>query len=1087
MDDVEQGVAMLAKHCYGRVVEAQVLVTLGEHVTADPETGGEAWMGSRQGFAKRKHRDSIAPAHDACIVNSCRQHGLLLADLRRASCAVVRLPATSTLAQASPLPASATPERVPPPRPNSGQRASTATANMSGPVATARPIQALRLRRESQRPGVARTMARPSTMEDESAKQDTRRYGTRQKKSRDTKATANERSAVYTQQEILARHKGKPPSLRIFLHPKHFRINDSSDMLEYTSPMRELLEHVRSKTVPHNMVDDFYAAEIPFYDNCLIVELNDYRSNGAKPRDDTNSLGDSGTSAFSIHNYNSFITPSPHAPYPSSNKSDAKSKQAEAQAKEAENKEDKENMPAPAQNGVVQKQVVKPKTWTVVCFPTPQSHQADMQLLASTPLPDLAALKRMQAAGRGAGMPPTPMTAVPPTPTFPTGPSPKRQKMVLDDTNIYEFESEFYNATCPKLHLEPTKSFQESLALMDAMTHQNNKNEPPARKTRKRTTAELQADEAEAAATQRFMLAGDEQQAHMATTATGGDEGTVRAAANTQNFSRLKTLANIKANHEEADRRKKEEDARVAQAKRQAQIEAEAQKRRDMESNRQQAELHERQALLLRQQAAQQQQLQQNEALRAATQAQQMANATAAQMNLTPQSATQPQFSPAVRDGTPMTAAAASPRTNGQANHPMGGTPMVATASNHAIVSPARPPSAISHQQMARSASQQQNLSRTGTPQIVQGTPVMNAAMPNRNMTPTPIRMGQGSPSMSMQGATPIMMHTPQPGQNMTPEHLQQLQNQQAMQQRMLQQQHMQQQPNASPGMSQLQQLAISKAQQYVRQHGLPPGQNPQHYQTTLARRFFQSLQQQQQNQQQAAQQQQAMQNMSPQGNPQVLNPTNMNLTQLRQHHQQRKIQLIQQYGQQGIPQQEMMRLRQLEQAIVSRTQAEQQSQMQLMNPGMQAQMQSQMQAQMNGLPNGVPNNLTNPIQMQAYQQMLQQQRAQQARAQQAMAMRQQAMQQGGQLPQGMMNNVNMQGMNMQNMQGMNMQNMQGMQGMNMQGMQGMQGMNMGQLNQQQVQQMMMMRQAQQQAQQRMGQPGQQGGGGGGDMGGWTG
>jgi transcription factor SPT20 len=574
----------------------------------------------------------------------------------------------------------------------------------------------------------------------------------------------------------------------------------------------------------------------------------------------------------------------------------------------------------------------------------------------------------------------------------------------------------------------------------------------------------------------------------MATTSAGGDEGAVRAAANTQNFARMKTLTTIKANHEEADRRKKEEDARLAQAKRQAQLEAEAQKRRDMETNRQQAAEHERRTLLLQQQqqqqqqqAAQQQQLQQNEALRAASHAQQMANATAAQINQTPQSATQPQFSPVVRNATPMTAAAASPRVNGQTSHPMGGTPMVASASNHAIASPARPPSAVSHQQMARSVSQQQNLSRTGTPQMVQGTPVMNAAMPNRNMTPTPVRMGQGSPSMSMQGATPIMMHTPQPGQNITPEHMQQLQSQQ-IQQRMLQQQHLQQQANASPGMSRLQQIAITKAQQHVRQNGIPQGQNPQHYQTSLAQQYFSNLQRHQQ-MQQAGQQQQGMQNMSPQGNPQVMNPAAMNIQQLRQQHQQRKLQLIQQYGAQGIPQQEMMRLRQLEQAIITRSNAENQGNMQLMNPNMQAQMQSQMQAQMAGMSNnganGVPANLANPMQMQAYQQMLQQQRAQQARAQQAMTMRQQAMQQGGQLPQGMMNNVNinMQGMNMQNMGAMQgMQQMQGMQGMNMQGMQ---GMNMGgQMSPQQLQQMMVMRQAQQQAQRQQG---------GGDMGGWSG
>lgn len=990
--------------------------------------------------------------------------------------------------QASPLllllPASGSPERVPPPRRISELLpATTNTATMSGPVATARPPQALRLRRESQRPGVARSATRPANMEDDSAKQDARRYGMRPPSRVETAMHQLTHGAVYTQQDILARHKGKPPSLRIFLHPKHFRINDSADMLEYSSPMREILQHVKNKTIPHNMVEDFYAIDIPFYDNCLIVEVHDYRSSGVKPRDDTNSLGDSGTSAFSIHNYNNFITPSPFAPYPSASKSDAKPNQPEAPAKEPE---DKENMPAPTQNGASQKQAVRPKVWTTVCFPTPQSHLADMQLLATTPMPDMATLKRMQAAGRAAGMPPTPMTAVPPTPTFSNGPSPKRQKMIVDDSNIYDFESEVYNATCTKLYLEPTKSFAESLALMDAITHPNNKNDAPARKTRKRTTAELQADEAEAAATQRFMLAGDEQQANMAATATGGDEGAVRASANSYNFARSKTLAAIKANHEEADRRKKEEDARVAQAKRQAQMEAaDAQKRRDLESNRQQAEVMERQQqTLLRQQQAQQQQLQQNqmqqnEALRAATQAQQMANATAAQMSQTPQSATQPQFSPVVRNGTPMTATAASPRVGGQASHPMGGTPMVATASNHAIASPARPPSAVSHQQMARSASQQQNMSRTGTPQMVQGTPVMNSVMPNRNMTPTPVRMNQSSPSMAMQGGTPIMMHTPQPGQNMTPEHLHQLQQQQ-MQQRMLQQQQqrMGQQQGASPGVSQqLQQLAIQKATMHIQQQGIPTGQNPQQYQQSLARRYFTGLQQQQQ-----AQQQQAMQNMSPQGsqqgNPQGINPANMNIAQLRQHHQQRRMQLIQQYGQGGIPQPERLRLHQLEQAIMAR-QNEQQNQMQIaagMNPQMQNQMQNQMQAQMMG--GGTPNP-QNPMQMQAYQQMLQAQRANQARQQQMLAMQQRAMQQNGQIPPGMMNGVNMQGMNMGNGGGgMNMQGMQGMQGMNMQGMN---GMNMNAMNQQQVQQMMMMR-AQQQAQQRMGQGGQ----GGGDMG-WSG
>ena len=114
--------------------------------------------------------------------------------------------------------------------------------------------------------------------------------------------------------------------------------------------------------------------------------------------------------------------------------------------------------------------------------------------------------------------------------------------MILDDSNVHEFEAEIYNATCPKLYLEPTKNLGESLALIEAMTHPNNQNPAPVRKARKRTTAELAADEADAATLQRFMLAGDEQQASMAATASGNDEGAVRAAANSQTFSASRSL-----------------------------------------------------------------------------------------------------------------------------------------------------------------------------------------------------------------------------------------------------------------------------------------------------------------------------------------------------------------------------------------------------------------------------------------------------------------------------------------------------------------------------------------------------------------
>lgn len=958
---------------------------------------------------------------------------------------------------------------------------------MSGAVATARPTQALRVRRESQRPGVARVVTKTNNMEDDSAKPEPKLYGMPYAKPplRQCARPRLTQCAVYKQEDILAKHRGKLPSMRIYLYPSHFRINDSQETLTYASPMKEILTALRDKTLPHNMMEELYANGTPFYDGCLIVEVHNYRSNTAKPKDSANGAADGSKTAFSIHNNNNFITPSPYGAHPNS-KPDPKAGGAAAQAKEAGDKEDKENMPAPGPNGALQKQAASgPKITTVVLFPSTQAQLSDMSILATTPATDVAALKRMQAAGRGAGMPPTPLTAVPPTPTFSAGPSPKRQKMVIDDNNVHEFEAELLNATCPKLYLNPTKSFSESVALIDAMTHPNNKNPPPERKTRKRTTAELAADEADAQNLQNFMLAGDQQQTTLNTTTAGGDEGAVRAAANTMSFARFKTLGNIKANHEEADRRKKEEDARQAQAKRQAQMESEAQKRRDMEANRQQAEVQEqRQQLLARQQAQQQQmlqqnQLQQNEALRAA-QAAQMST-TAAQISQTPQSATQNQFSPSVRQNTPMTAATASPRVGGQPVHPMGGTPMVATASNHAIASPARPPSSISHHAMARTASQQQgSMSRTNTPQMMQGTPVMNSAMPNRNMTPTP-RMNQGSPSLQIQGATPIMMQTPQ-SQNMTPEQMQALQaqqNQQRMQQMRLQQLQNQQLNGISPGGQNLQHLAMQKAQMHVQAQGIPNGQNPQQYQQRLAQGYFQQLKQAQAAQAQQQNTQHAMNQMSPQGLQNTIpnqqapnNMANMSAAQLRTHYNQRKQHLLTTFGTQ-VPQQHVQQMHQLEQLIRSKEQAQAQVQAQ--------QQMGQNQVSMNqGIQGQIPAG-QNPMQMQQYQQALLQQRAQQQRNDHLMRIRQQNMQQGGQMPQGMMNNMqgmnmgNMGQMNMGNMQGMNMQNMQ-----SMQAMQGMQGMNMGQMTQQQMQQMMMMRQAQQQQQQRMQQQG------GGDMN-WSG
>ena len=58
---------------------------------------------------------------------------------------------------------------------------------------------------------------------------------------------------VYTQETILARHRGKLPSMRVYLYPSHFRINDSQETLTYASPMRELLTAMREKKLQHKV------------------------------------------------------------------------------------------------------------------------------------------------------------------------------------------------------------------------------------------------------------------------------------------------------------------------------------------------------------------------------------------------------------------------------------------------------------------------------------------------------------------------------------------------------------------------------------------------------------------------------------------------------------------------------------------------------------------------------------------------------------------------------------------------------------------------------------------------------------------
>ena len=120
---------------------------------------------------------------------------------------------------------------------------------------------------------------------------------------------------VRDSQYILRKHKGKPPSMTIHLHPSHFRFENQDGSFAYDSPMRFVLKHLQRGTVPHEILEDLLSAKVQFYDGCLIVEVHNHRGAGGKksgPRDKS-----ADKEKFSMHNYNEHITPSPYGPFPS--------------------------------------------------------------------------------------------------------------------------------------------------------------------------------------------------------------------------------------------------------------------------------------------------------------------------------------------------------------------------------------------------------------------------------------------------------------------------------------------------------------------------------------------------------------------------------------------------------------------------------------------------------------------------------------------------------------------------------------------------------------------------------------------------
>ncbi|KAL6411177.1 hypothetical protein AUP68_04875 [Ilyonectria robusta] len=638
---------------------------------------------------------------------------------------------------------------------------------------------------------------------------------------------------VVTDSYILKKHAGRPPSLIVHMHATHFRFDKQDGMFPYKSPMRLFLDHVRSRTVPHDLLAYFTEGGVPFYDGCLIVQVYDHKS-ATEIKDTRPASTTSTVVASSIHNYNQYLTPSPYVPFPKecvTNPDGSVKVEEEPKDKSTEEK-DKENLPAPSgtSDGQKGKGSTTPRIFTVVLHPTPESLQMDLLIKASTP----------RGANDALGLvpPSTPISLVPPTPTTANMPPPakrqKRERMEVDGSNIHEVEGQILLATNAPLMLEPTKTPEETIALLEAMAHPKHSEPPPQPQTRKRTVAEVAADEAAAAEQERYMLVLDERLSSSAAGAQSGGatDGDAQTGAATfePRFERFKVIADIKREHAEKKEQEKikqqENDRRLQQQRQQQQQEAllaaQRQQAADQERTR-------REAAAARE-AAQRQAEAQRQARAAA--------ATPSNQNIQRPPMAQPQHAHPTQNGamannmtngatgtpTPVTngmPVQAQPRFQAQISQPpasspvarqgtpqnmsspmVGSVPMQQTNSGMAA-SPPRPSSVVQNHpmsvpmahNMSSRGSQQSHPSGTpriphSTPNIPHGTPINRPAM-----IATP-RMTQASPPPNMMaqnsqmGQAQAMMMNSQAMNQANPQVIAQM----AAQQRAIAQQQQQQQ-----------------------------------------------------------------------------------------------------------------------------------------------------------------------------------------------------------------------------------------------------------------------------------------------------
>ena len=685
-----------------------------------------------------------------------------------------------------------------------------------------------------------------------------------------------------------------------------------------------MIDHLKLRTIPHDLSEFFAVSNVPFYEGCMIVQVYDHKTTAPSQGSSRANTGSGKTAPFSVHNSNAYLTPSPYVPFPKESQTSKSRNPPEAEndlsgkTKSSEQK-DKENMPAPAapadsQRGKAGVQAKKPKVFTVVLHPTAVSKYADLAITAVDSRSNNTDSRQDAIAGGplSATVPPTPSTAIlPPTPLTSMAPPAKRlkkSKVELDGSNIHTAESQITLATTAPLMLEPVHTAAEAAVLLETLAHPMHSDKPPSPKTRKRTVAEMEADEALAAEQERYMLILDERLSSSTAGAQGGanpadSDGQAGGASFEPRFERFKAIENIRNSHEEA---KKAEKARQLEAERKIAQERERERLRIEADKRDNENLRQQQSLLSNSAAVRQQQ-------ETARRAQQMNNQAGGMSQAQGQHShpqnnglinngiqNQPQrfhhqqvsqaqaSSPIVRNGTPMNHS--SPSVNNVGNMP------IQNSNSSMAGSPPRPSSVVHQNHAPMSATshgmttQRSQQSHAGTPRMPNATPNIQSTPISRAISQTP-RMSQASPPQGPMAPVPMQMMNGGHQQPINPaQQAAMIAHQQQIRQNAMRQQ--QQQANLN-NMAMANGQAMTPAQQQQQQRymmmqaAVAQGnhmQNPNMMAQNYSQRLGGMVMQQPQGQPQGA----MPQNMGfNQGMP--VNMANMNMQQIQQMHMQQQ------------------------------------------------------------------------------------------------------------------------------------------------------------------------------------------------------